>query len=60
MMLQENPHTFRAEKWQRLETMESAIHSGECNNPAPGPKGLIMVTLTKQLSKRISAVSDET
>lgn len=40
--------------------MESAIHSGECNNPAPGPKGFIMVTLTKQLSKFISVVSDET
>lgn len=37
----------------------SAIHSGACNNPAPGPKGLIMVTLSKQPSKGISVVSDE-
>lgn len=37
----------------------SATHSGECNNPAPGPKGVIMVTLSKQPSKDISVVSDE-
>lgn len=45
-MQQENLHTFRAERWQRLETMDSAINSGECNIPAPGPKKLIMVTLS--------------
>lgn len=50
---------FRAERWQRLQTMESAVRSGECNNPAPGPKGFIMVTLSKQPLKGISVVLDE-
>lgn len=39
--------------------MESAIHSGEHNNPATRPEGFIMVTLSKQPSKGISVVSDE-